>query len=109
MGTAMTVATVVRWCAAPGAEVAPGSKLLEIKVDLSAGAQQDCPPVSYYRLVARERAWLRKLEAAVGEDRAVGAVMAILSTEKEESLDGAPARPLRAASVGILHDPVFGA
>ena len=41
---------------AEGSALKLGSKLLDISVDLSRAFSQNCPPVSYYRLVLRETA-----------------------------------------------------
>ena len=34
----------------------PGGKLLDLSIDLGDGVSQNCPPISYYRLVSREKA-----------------------------------------------------
>lgn len=86
-----------------GTLLVPGAKLLDLKVDLSLAVGHDCPPVSFYRLALRERAWLRKLLVAAEDDVAVGAPLAILSTEPDESLDPAPGRDARLSIAGILY------
>ena len=49
-----------------GCRIEAGSKLFDIRVDLSAVAPQDCPPVSYFRMVSREGGWVRRLTCASG-------------------------------------------
>ncbi len=90
---------------APGAQVVPGTRLLDFKVDLSAALSHDCPPISFHRLALRERAWLRRLLVAPGQDVAAGAVLALLSTDPEESLEGTEHRPARCSIAGILPQP----
>ena len=89
---------------AEGTEMTPGSKLLDVTVDLSDVAPQDCPPVSYYRIAVRERVWLRRLDVAAGDDVPTGTVLAHFSTDPDEPLDAPSARPLRVTIAGILGD-----
>ena len=65
----------------------------------------DCPPVTYHRIALRERVWLRRLQVAAGDEVAPGAVIAVFSTEPDETLDVAPQRPVRVSVAGILHEP----
>ena len=88
--------------AAVGSELAPGAKVMDLTVDLSAVAAQDCPPISLYRIVFRDRAWLRRVAVARGEDAAVGALLAQFSTDPDEPLDGEPTRAVRIMIAGIL-------
>ena len=85
-----------------GAELAVGAKLVDLTVDLTAIAAQDCPPVSHFRMVVRERAWLRELRVERGDEIAVCARIALLSTDPDEPLDAAPAREARVTVAGIL-------
>jgi hypothetical protein len=85
-----------------GAELAVGAKLVDLTVDLTAIAAQDCPPVSHFRMVVRERAWLRELAVARGDEIAVGTRVALFSTDPHEPLDAEPVRELRVAIAGIL-------
>ena len=87
------------------AELAVGAKLVDLTVDLTAIAAQDCPPISHFRVVLRERAWLRRLLVARGDEVAVGAPLAWFSTEPDEPLDAAPAREARISIAGILMPP----
>jgi len=101
----MTAATIMRVHVGTGTALAPGAKLMDVRLDLSDAFPQDCPPISYYRLVLRERAWLRHLAAPPGADVPPGFVLALFSTEAEEPLAGAPARAVRLATAGILWQP----
>ena len=98
----MTTATIDRILIAVGGAVPLGGKLLDLTVDLSAAAPHDCPPISHYRLVARDRVWLRRLDVAAGSEPEVGASLALFSTEPDEPLSGPPARSLRVAVAGII-------
>lgn len=98
----MTTATIDRILIALGAAVPIGGKLLDLTVDLSAAAPHDCPPISHYRLVSRDRVWLRRLDVAAASEPEVGACLALFSTEPDEPLDGPPARALRVAVAGII-------
>ena len=90
-----------------GAAMPVGGKLLDLTVDLSAAAPHDCPPVSHYRLVVRDRVWLRRLDIAAGDTPQVGDSLALFSTEPDEPLDGAPARQVRLAVAGIIRESVW--
>lgn len=85
-----------------GADVRAGSKLIDLIVDLSAAVAHDCPPVSYYRLVMHESAWLRRIDALRGDSVAPGTVLALFSTDPVESLDSSPARQVRVSVTGII-------
>jgi hypothetical protein len=98
----MTTALVNKIYANEGVSLNVGAKLLDLRVDLSAAAPHDCPPVSYYRVALRDRVWLRRLTVAPGDDVEVGATMAQFSTESDEPLDGEPARAIRVTIAGIL-------
>lgn len=98
----MVNAKVTAIHAAVGSALAPGAALMDLCVDLSAVAAHDCPPVSYYRFVLRDRAVLRRLAVAAGDDAAVGALLAVFSTEANESLDCEASRPARITIAGIL-------
>jgi hypothetical protein len=69
----MTAATIEAVYARAGDALAIGAKLCDLTVDLSAVAAQDCPPISHFRLVLRERLWVRDVGAAPSSDLAVGA------------------------------------
>lgn len=104
----MTTAVIDRIYASVGAALPVGSKLFDLTIDLSAAAPHDCPPIGHYRLVVRDRLWLRRLEVVPGDEPSVGANLALFSTEPHESLDGVPARQVRVAIAGVLPQPIFG-
>lgn len=101
----MSSAVVSAIHAKEGDALAAGSKLADLTVDLTAIAAQDCPPISHFRVVLRERAWLRRLLVARGDEVVVGAPLAWFSTEPDEPLDAAPAREARISIAGILMPP----
>jgi hypothetical protein len=88
---------------AVGEQLEAGAKLFDLSVDLSAIFPQDCPPISYYRMILRERAWLRRLEVQEGDEREVGGILALFTGAAAEPLDAAPQRPVRFITAGILH------
>jgi hypothetical protein len=87
----------------PGILLKPGDKLFDLSVDLSGGFSQYCPPISYFRVVVREKLWLRKTLVAPGDGCDVGATLALFSTEQDETLEAAPARAIRVTTAGIAH------
>lgn len=98
----MTTAVTEAVHAPIGAAMAPGHKLLDLRVDLSGSVAHDCPPVSYFRLVMRERAWLRRLTVAPGKEVALNTALAWFTTTAEEAAEGEPERAARIAWGGIL-------
>jgi len=98
----MTVALVRRIYAAEGDFVTLGSKLMDLSIDLSAVAPHDCPPISLYRIVLRDRVWVRRLAVSAGDDVAAGADLATFSTEADEPITGSPGRAARVTVAGIL-------
>jgi hypothetical protein len=98
----MTSAVVEAIHAVPGTALATGAKLMDVSVDLSAVAAHDCPPISHFRIVLREPAWLRRLVVGVGDVVPASALVAQFSTQADESLDAAPARQVRVTVAGIL-------
>ena len=85
-----------------GDALKPGDKLLDITVDLGSSFSQNCPPISHYRIVAREKALVRRLLVAAGADCEAGAPLAIVGTDAAEPDDLEATRPLRIAVAGIL-------
>ena len=98
----MSTATIRSVYAAEGASLAPGQKLLDLSIDLSAIVPHDCPPISFYRIAMRERVWLRSLIVTPGTDVEVGAALACFSTVPGEPLDGEAARAARVTIAGII-------
>jgi pyruvate/2-oxoglutarate dehydrogenase complex dihydrolipoamide acyltransferase (E2) component len=80
-----------------------GDKLFDLRVDLSAGFSQYCPPISYFRVVAREKGILRQLLVKPGDNVNVGDLLAVLSEIANEEIAGRPVRPLRVTTAGIAH------
>ncbi len=99
----MTEARIECFHAEPGAELKSGAKLLDLSVDLSDNFAQDCPPISFYRLILREGAVLREFRFAPGQMGPMGEIIALFSTTPDEPLESAPARGIRVATAGIIH------
>jgi hypothetical protein len=87
----------------PGTLLKAGDKLFDLSVDLSSGFSQYCPPISYFRVVVREKLWLQKTLVVPGDNCDVGAMLALFSTEQDEPLEAAPARAIRITTAGIAH------
>ena len=98
----MTTAVIDLIHAETNAMMPVGGKFLDLTIDLRAAAPHDCPPVSHFRLVVRDQAWLRRLDVAPRDTLAVGASLALFSTEPDEPLDGPVARQARLAVAGIM-------
>jgi hypothetical protein len=104
----MTTAVVEAIYPREGDGLEMGAKLFDLTVDLSSAAPHDCPPISHYRLVLRERAWLRRLFTARLGEPVVGDPLAIFSTAPDEPLEAAPSRQARLAVAAILHQSAWG-
>jgi hypothetical protein len=87
----------------PGTLLKAGDKLFDLSVDLSSGFSQYCPPISYFRVVVREKLWLQKTFVVPGNSCDVGAMLALFSTEQDEPLEATPARAIRVTTAGIAH------
>lgn len=103
----MTNATIDVVHAGVGTAVAAGDKLIDLTIDLSAAAPHDCPPISHYRLLARDRVWLRRLDVAPGDQPETGAQIALFSTDPGEDPDAPPARQIRVSVAGIIRQPTW--
>jgi hypothetical protein len=90
-----------------GQLLAAGAKLFDMTVDLSLAAPHDCPPISHYRMVLRERAHLRRLYVRRGDEPAVGAALALFSTDPDEPVDGAPGRMARTVIATIMFQSIW--
>lgn len=99
----MSGATVECVYAEPGLELGRGAKLVDLSVNLSSAFAQECPPISYYRIVLLERAFVRSLHVAPGDPIAVDAMIATFSNEADEPLELNSARPMRMSVAGIMH------
>jgi hypothetical protein len=85
-----------------------GAKLLDLSIDLSSAFSQNCPPVSYYRLVLREAACLREICVAAGDRLAPGDRIALLTSTADEAIGGTPVREARIMTAGInYHDGMW--
>ena len=80
-----------------------GSKLLDLSIDLSSAFAQECPPVSFYRVMLRETVLLRELAAVPGQSCHVRDILAIFSTDADEDIDLSAARTVRTTVAGIMH------
>jgi hypothetical protein len=89
--------------ATPGSALKTGDKLLDLSVDLSGNFSQDCPPVSYFRIIIREAVVLRQLRLARGESCSVGQLIALFSSTADEATDPPAQRGVRIATAGIIH------
>jgi hypothetical protein len=78
--------------AAEGSVLKPGSKLLDLSVDLSTNFSQDCPPISFFRIIVRENVVLRELRVVPGQTCKIG-----------EDLQPGAQRAVRLATAGIIH------
>jgi hypothetical protein len=99
----MTAARIECLFASPGSALKPGDKLLDISVDLSSSFSQDCPPISYFRVIVRENVFLRELCMIRGQPCKVGETIAFFSTIADEARDVASQRGIRVATAGIVH------
>jgi hypothetical protein len=98
-----TSARIEKVFATEGQFLQPGTKICDLRIDLSAVAAHDCPPVSFFRIAFRDRAWLRRISVVNGDIREVGAELALFSTERDEAIDMAPVRSARFTTAGIIH------
>ena len=85
-----------------GSQIKAGDKLFDISVDLSAGFSQYCPPISYFRIVSREQAWVKNLAVSPGTSLKVGELLAMFSSVVDDVEQDAT-RPLRVTTAGIAH------
>ncbi len=106
IGAQIQQASIHKVIANPGDELRPGTPLLEIRVDIGSAKAQDCPPLSFFRIIATERAHLRSLSVVPGGLLEAGAPLGLASTDPAENMDGAPTRALRLTSVAIQIDPL---
>jgi pyruvate/2-oxoglutarate dehydrogenase complex dihydrolipoamide acyltransferase (E2) component len=90
----MQEGTIFRVLASSGVHIERGAKLLEIRV---------LAPAFIFRIVALEPGWLRSLYVRDGDCRSVGAALGIVSTERDEAIDGAIAtRAFRVSVATVL-------
>ncbi len=89
--------------ARPDTQMRAGDKILDLSVDLGSAFAQDCPPISFYRLVLRENLWLRKITVTPGTNWDMATPLAIFSTVPDEPLEENVARQVRSAVAGIVY------
>jgi hypothetical protein len=99
----MNAAVVETIYATAGSALKIGDKLCDISVDLSSGFSQYCPPISYFRVVVREKVWLKDVLVVPGDSCDVGQLMAVFTTGPDDADDETAGRPLRIATAGIAH------
>jgi hypothetical protein len=99
----MTGATLECLYAKPGDSLKMGSKLFDLSIDLGSIFAQECPPVSFFRVVMREAAWLRRLDLAPGKFSELDEMMAIFSTSPDEDIEQPATRAIRTTVAGIVH------
>ncbi len=63
---AMTTALIEHLPVSVNQSLRTGDKILDLSIDLGAAYAQNCPPVSYFRLVSRETVTLREILVAAG-------------------------------------------
>jgi hypothetical protein len=98
----MRLAKIEKVFAFEGQFLTPGMKVLDLRIDLSMVAAHDCPPVSFYRITLRDRAWVRRFNIAEGDLPEAGTEIALFSTTEDEPINGIPGRSVRFATVGIV-------
>ena len=103
----MDGADVIEVHAAVGDALGVGGRLLDLRLDLSAAAAHDCPPISYYRVSLRERVWLRRLNAKPGGVIQADDVVAVFTTTPDEPLEGEAARSARVTVAGLIHETAW--
>ncbi|APB98225.1 hypothetical protein A4F89_02165 [Polynucleobacter asymbioticus] len=86
--------------------VVRGTKLLDIKADLKSMLLHDCPSINFYRIVAQESAYLRRLFISPGQQIEVDSDLGIFSTEQSETpMAGLiPERGIKLGYAGIIHE-----
>lgn len=89
--------------AAPDSALDTGAKLLDLSVDLSGSFEQNCPPISFFRIIVREHVVLRALLVRPGQSYRLGDTLALFTTTDDESAGTAPQRGVRVAVAGIMH------
>jgi pyruvate/2-oxoglutarate dehydrogenase complex dihydrolipoamide acyltransferase (E2) component len=88
-----------------GTAVRPNQPLLDIRVDYSGGVARDCPPIAFFRIIAREKGCIREIGCKRGDRVLVGACLALLTTDPNDAMDRPADRGLRTTVVGVLHNP----
>jgi hypothetical protein len=80
-----------------------GSPVLDVEVDLSAGAAQECRPVFTLRILAGETATVARVDVVRGQRVGTGAILATASAARDSGRE----RPLRVSVIEVHVDPLF--
>jgi hypothetical protein len=96
-------ATIECLHARPGDALKMGSKLVDLSIDLSSAFAQECPPISFFRVVLREAAWLRKFDVEPGRFSQLDEVIAVFSTDQNEDISQSAPRQIRTTIAGIAY------
>jgi hypothetical protein len=99
----MSGATIECVHAKPGDMIKMGSKLVDLSVDLTSAFAQECPPISFFRVVVREAAWIARLDVVPGQFCELDQVVATFSTEQKEDIFRPVTRAIRTTVAGIAH------
>ena len=108
MGALMTDGQIHKAYVEEGERFEPRTRLFDVRVDLSAGAPQDCPPIFHFVIVAVEGGWVRERPVSAGDLVAVGGTMLVAADDREPGAAPNPTRDLRVAVAAIQVDPLFG-
>jgi hypothetical protein len=108
MGPLMTEGQVHKAYVGLGQHFSAKTRLFDVRVDLSAGASDHCPPVFHFVIVALEPGWIRECNASVGDFFDVAQTMLVATTTAEEALSTPSDRDLRVAIAAIHVDLLFG-
>ncbi len=98
----MSTAVITAIHATPGTALEPGAPLFDIRIDLSHAAAHDCPPVSWFRVIIRDRGVLRGLTVAEDSEVAPGERIGLVATTPGEPATAEPARAARLTTVGLV-------
>jgi hypothetical protein len=99
----MSGATIECVYAKVGDALKMGSKLVDMSVDLTSAFAQECPPISFFRVVLRETAWLRKFDVEPGRFVQLDDAIAVFSTDQNEDINQSAGRQIRMTVAGIAH------
>ena len=99
----MTGATLEKVYIGEGEASPAGTKLFDISVDLSSAFAQECPPISYFRIVLRESVYVRRLMFVEGQQIETGSLVALFSSDLHQDIDPPAERSVRVATAGIMH------
>jgi hypothetical protein len=106
--TRMTGATLECVYVRTGEALRVGAKLFDISVDLSSAFAQECPPISYFRIILREPAHVHRLMFDAGQHIATGSLVAVFNSSQHQDLNQPAERQVRIATAGIMfHDGMW--